>query len=123
MRREPDPGCPICDGTGWKEVAARDGWGADNVPCNCMGKGEKQPGKHRRSFFSSISHIIDDCLAAGVTVYCVKMQPEKRDYLLRQVASARKRPALPGREHWVCGVPVLEAPGLKQPFIVVTDEH
>ena len=99
-----------------------DGYAADNVPCNCMGMGEKKPGKHRRSFFSSISHIIDDCLASGVTVYCVRMQPAKREYMLRQLASVRKRPPLPGREHWVCGVPVIADEKLRAPFIVVTDE-
>lgn len=122
-RREPDPACRLCDGTGWKEVPSQDGgWTPDNVPCSCTGS-ERPTSKSRRSFFSAISHIVDDCLAAGITVYAVKMPPEKRDYLLRQVAKARKRPSLPGKEHFVCGVPVVEAPGLRQPFIVVTDEN
>jgi rubredoxin len=116
--REPDPDCRICDGTGWEEVPG-EGWAPENVPCACT----TPKSKNRKSHFSSLSHIIDDCLAAGVTVYCVKMPKKHRDYLLRNLAKVRRRPVLPGREGWISGVPVIEDNSLRQPFIVITDER
>ena len=124
--KEPDPGCRICDGTGWKEVPSGDGgWALDNVPCNCITTDgqDRKPGKHRRSFFSAISHILDDCYASGVMVYCVKMHSAKRDYLIRQMAGARKRPTLPGREAHICGVPIVADDNMRPPFLVITDEN
>tara|TARA_Y100000296_G_scaffold72828_1_gene89627 strand:+ start:350 stop:751 length:402 start_codon:yes stop_codon:yes gene_type:complete len=124
-RFDPDHECVACKGTGWIEVGS--GWGASNEPCVCVGVPVGTPEYRRRgheafSHFASIAQILDDCFAAGVQVYCIRMKRQDRDNLIRQRTKKRRRDTLPGREASVCGVPVVIDEGLKAKFIVDTEE-
>lgn len=127
-RIEADPDCRLCHGDGWVEVAG-EGWARDNERCSCTepapSRRASKRTKHQRTHFNAIAHIIDDCLTAGVLVYCVRMPKKDRDKLLDNLKLLRRRSTRPEHEASILGVPVVEddrlaAKGL--PYLVVTDE-